>query len=366
MWNEVEQLLYEGVEQNLFSGCALCIRTVDEELYVGARGMEQRTPKQHRATIDSIWDIASITKVLCTAHLFLNAASKGHILPSTDLRHYFPDAAPDIKIEHILSHSAGYPAWRPFYSAYIKDLSQWSSGIHKKDIFRRALATSIEAMPLAQHRYSDIGFIILSAVLEKHYGQPLQQVWEEQLPVEATHGLSWGATHAAATEDCPVRKNVVVGSVHDLNAASMGGVSGHAGLFGDVRSVAAASNWPLRVMHNQIGDLDKSLIEHFWKYRGAGSHCLGWDTPSLVGSSASELWPSYAVGHLGFTGCSVWLAIKEGLTVCFLSNRVHPLIEGGAVPFAPPHPRLLAYKKFRPELHRRIWKTLEKYGILSE
>lgn len=364
MWNNVEQLLYEGVEQNLFSGCALCIRSVDEEIYVGARGMEQRTPEQHRATIDTVWDIASITKVLCTAHLYLHAASQQHILPSTDLSHYFPKASPDIKIEHLLSHSAGYPAWRPFYSAYLKDIPSWPNTTHKNDIFRRALSTTIEAMPLAQHRYSDIGFIILSAVLEKHYGQPLNEIWEEQLPVEATHGLSWGAKKAAATEDCPVRKKVIVGSVHDLNAASMGGVSGHAGLFGDVRSVAAASNWPMRVMHNQIDDLNRATIEHFWKYRGAGSHCLGWDTPSLIGSSASELWPQNAVGHLGFTGCSLWMAIEEGITVCFLSNRVHPHIEGGAVPYAPPHPRLLAFKKFRPELHRRIWTTLKNNGRL--
>ena len=113
MWSDVEQLLYEGVENNLFSGCALCVRTVNEELYVGARGMEQRTPNQLRATIDSVWDIASITKVLCTAHLYLNAASKGHILPSAEVRRYFPNSSPDIKIEHLLSHSAGYPAWRP-------------------------------------------------------------------------------------------------------------------------------------------------------------------------------------------------------------------------------------------------------------
>ena len=364
MWNEVEQLLYDGVENNLFAGCALCIRNVDEEIYVAARGMEQRRPEQIRATTETIWDIASITKVLCTAHVYLQAASQKEILPETALQYYFPEAPPDIKIEHILSHSAGFPAWRPFYSAYLKSISEWKTGIHKTDIFRRAIATNIEAMPLAQHTYSDVGFIILAALLERHYAAPLDTIWANELPVEATHGLLWGSTLAAATEDCPIRKRVVVGEVHDLNAASMGGVSGHAGLFGDVRSVAAAANWPLRSFHGQITDLNKETISHFWRYRGAGSHCLGWDTPSAMGSSASEMWPSFAVGHLGFTGCSVWIAIEEGITVTFLSNRVHPIIEGGAVPYAPPHPRYVAFKQFRPELHRRIWTALRKQGIL--
>ena len=364
MWNSVEQLLYEAVEQKLFSGCAICIRTLDEELFVAARGMAQRTPVKKRATIETIWDVASITKILCTTHLFLHASSKNHIDTKTSLQSYFPEASPDIKLEHLLSHSAGYPAWRPFYSAYIKTISNWNSGENKSDVFRKALTTSVEAMPLTQHRYSDIGFIILAAVLEKHYGASLETIWMDQLPVEATHGLMWGSDNAAATENCPIRRKVMVGEVHDLNAACMGGVSSHAGLFGDVRSVAAAATWPLRSFHDKISDIKKEDLSYFWNYRGAGTHCLGWDTPSAEGSSASELWPKFSVGHLGFTGCSVWMAIKEGITVCFLSNRIHPLVEGGATPYAPPHPRLLAFKKFRPELHRRIWRILVQQGFV--
>jgi len=200
--------------------------------------------------------------------------------------------------------------------------------------------------------------------LEKHYSAPLEQIWKEELPVEATHGLMWGATEAAATEDCPIRKRMVVGEVHDLNAASMGGVSGHAGLFGDVRSVAAAATWPLRAYHGEIKDLSKDHISDFWKYRGAGTHCLGWDTPSVHGSSASDLWPKYGVGHLGFTGCSLWIAIEEKICVTFLSNRVHPLVEGGSTPFAPLHPRYKAFKEFRPKLHHHIWTALQKQGYV--
>ena len=244
MWSAVEDLLYEGVEANLFSGCALCVRNLDEELFVAARGLQERVPQQKIATIETVWDIASITKVLCTAHLYLKATADGRLHPETLLQDYFPQAPPDIHLEHLLSHSSGYPAWRPFYAAYLKNIPDWPSGINRPAIYQRALNAKIEAMPMTQHRYSDIGFILLGAVLEAEYQCPLDELWATLLPLEATRGLSWGAIEAAATEDCPIRKKVISGEVHDLNAASLGGISGHAGLFGDVCSVAAAAAWP--------------------------------------------------------------------------------------------------------------------------
>ena len=132
MWTSVEDLLYEAVEDNLFSGCAICVRNLDTELFVAARGMQERRPKQKAAHIDSVWDIASITKVLCTAHLYLKATAMGRLNPDMFLQHFFPDAPIDIQLGHLLSHSSGYPAWRPFYAAYTKSLQTWEQQEHKK------------------------------------------------------------------------------------------------------------------------------------------------------------------------------------------------------------------------------------------
>jgi CubicO group peptidase (beta-lactamase class C family) len=175
----------------------------------------------------------------------------------------------------------------------------------------------------------------------------------------AKTGLYWGHPHAAATEDCPVRRRVVVGEVHDLHAAVLGGKAPHAGLFGSVSALTNVAHWSVNAYHGRSNDIDAETIRNFWAYRGVGSQCLGWDTPSPQGSSASSLWPKNGVGHLGFTGTSLWIAPDQELIVGFASNRVHPIVEGGALPGVPASPRFKAFQQFRPQLHQAILETLE-------
>lgn len=354
MWSPIEDLLTEAKTNKLFSGCALSIRTLDEELFVTSTGLSELRPNRRIATSDTIWDLASLTKVLCTSHLLLRWAASGKIHVNMPISDVLPEVPKEITIADCLSHSSGYGAWRPFYASHTRKLERWKKGDCRDEILQTVIKSRPESMPMIQHKYSDIGFLILCAFIERMSGLRIDKVWRRDLPVTATRGLYWGNAQAAATEDCPVRNRVVVGEVHDLNAAAMGGVSTHAGLFGSVRSVANAAIWPLRAWYNQDPTIPKTLVEEFWTYRGAGTHCLGWDTPSPLHSSASELWPKDGIGHLGFTGCSFWLSPSLKLAVCFLSNRVHPIVEGGSIPNAPQHPRLKAFKQMRQELHRRI------------
>ena len=190
------------------------------------------------------------------------------------------------------------------------------------------------------------------------------QLWNEYLPARAKTGLSWGCESemTAATENCPVRQRVVVGEVHDLNAAAMGGISTHAGLFGTADDACRAALWPIANLYGSSGDLRSDTIKAFWKTDIPGRHCLGWDTPSPKGSSASSYWPVSGRGHLGFTGCSIWLAPSHRIAVTFCSNRIHPIVEGGAKPSTIKHPRLLAFKAFRPKLHHLVLKSLNRIG----
>jgi serine-type D-Ala-D-Ala carboxypeptidase len=363
MWSDISKMLRgatEGTqEERLFSGCALCVRTLDEEIFVTAQGMAERAPAPRMATVNTVWDLASLTKVLCTAPLILKWYAQGKISPDLEIASVLPHAPRGITVAHCLSHSSGYPAWRPFYAAHIEDLLEWDTGICRKDILHRAVSSKAESQPMVQHKYSDIGFLALCAVIEEMSGLPLDEVWRNTLPTAATRGLTWGHPTAAATEQCPVRQHMVTGEVHDLNAAAMGNVSSHAGLFGDVRSVAEAACWPLAGWHGRHPDLPAAAVHHFWTTRGAGTHCLGWDTPSPLGSSASDLWPRDGVGHLGFTGCSIWIAPSQKLVAVFLSNRIHPIVEGGSIPNAPIHPRYRAFKAFRPMLHRKIFQAIQ-------
>ena len=155
-----------------------------------------------------------------------------------------------------------------------------------------------------------------------------------------------------------MRGRVVVGEVHDLNAAVLGGLSGHAGLFGSAREVAAAAAWQLRAYHGAEEGLRTETVRAYWTAKGPGSHHLGWDGVSPGASSAGPRWPADGVGHTGFTGCSLWVAPERRIVVAFLTNRVHPLVEGGSVPSAPVSPRYQAFKDLRPELHTRILTAL--------
>lgn len=358
-WTEVNTLIRTALNDKLFPGAALHVTRKEAVLRDSVHGYAQIEPKQQMATIETYWDLASLTKILCTAPIFLKLALDGTLPPTTQISSILNDFPSNITVEDCLSHSSGLPSWRPLYAATIRQRELWGTVELRQKILSLACQTPLETMPQTAHRYSDIGFLVLCATLEQLFGMRIDDIWKTVLPEEARSGLTWNPPkeRTAATERCPVRGQVVIGEVHDLNAAALGGPSSHAGLFGTAKSVAEAAQWPLR-LRSSNNKPEQLFSEKFLTQHGAGSHVLGWDTPSPQGSSASELWPTDGVGHLGFTGCSVWIAPADEITVVFLSNRVHPEIPGGAVPSSAQHPRSKAFKAFRPKLHRAIWQAL--------
>jgi CubicO group peptidase (beta-lactamase class C family) len=148
----------------------------------------------------------------------------------------------------------------------------------------------------------------------------------------------------AATERCPWRGRVLIGEVHDENAYAMGGVSGQAGLFGTIADVAAVAEAWLGSYLAGEGFFDPRLVRLFWtKSEVPGStRALGFDTPSPHASQAGGRFGPRTVGHLGFTGTSVWIDPDRELIVVLLTNRVHPTRANEAI------------KTFRPLLHERV------------
>ena len=355
-WTEVNHLLESGMEDGLFPGAALHVTQGNTVLRDSAHGFAELEPKRRVANVDTIWDLASLTKILCTAPLFLKLAIDQKLFPDTQINTILDDFPSNITIGDCLSHSSGLPSWRPLYAATIRQRDLWGSSELRARILNMACQTPLETMPQAAHSYSDIGFLILCATLERFFNARIDQIWEQMLPSQARSSLTWfpQKENVAATERCPVRGKVVVGDVHDLNAAALGGPSTHAGLFGTAKAAAQAALWPMSLL-NSSKEHEREMILKFWTQHGAGSHVLGWDTPSPQGSSASNLWPSDGVGHLGFTGCSIWIAPTEQISVVFLSNRVHPEIPGGAVPSSAQHPKSKAFRAFRPKLHKAIY-----------
>jgi CubicO group peptidase (beta-lactamase class C family) len=206
-----------------------------------------------------------------------------------------------------------------------------------------ALTTPLDTAPGARYVYSDLGAIALTAVVKHQVGGPIDQFLERAvfLPLEMrdTRFLppdGW-RHRIAPTERDPWRGRVLRGEVHDENAARLGGVSGHAGLFSTGPDLARFAFWLLDAYHGRRGAAAPAvpwpLVRHFVHRYGeplGSSRALGWDTPA-EGSSAGRCLSPSAFGHTGFTGTSMWIDPERELVVILLTNRVHPTRENNAI-----------------------------------
>ncbi|HNC95897.1 MAG TPA: serine hydrolase domain-containing protein [Myxococcota bacterium] len=359
MLERAQELLDRAVQEDCIPCYALLLRGPDDvrgRIYGGHASLR---PRPRRVFAETPWDLASLTKVLCTASLMMSLHEK-RILPlETPLRHWITGVPETLTAAHCLSHSSGLPPWRPLY-ADVLDAAVGSAHV-REAILQAAAQTPPMAEPGQRYAYSDLGILVLTAAIEAAGGDRIDRLWERHVRGPTGVDLRWGWPGAAATEDCPVRAAVQEGQVHDLNAWAMGGISGHAGLFGPVDAPGElAAEW-LRCRQGRPGLWKPQTLQRFWSEGGAGSHRLGWDRPTPPHSSAGPLWPADGVGHLGFTGCSIWIAPRQGWIVVLLSNRVHPVVEGGSVP-GQDGPRTRAFRALRPAVHQAIVESLTAAG----
>jgi len=319
-------------------------------------GQAEIRPRVREVTQNTAWDLASLTKVLATTPIAMAMVAAGDLDLDAPIQGILSGAPSGITAAHLLAHTSGLPAWKAMIESVSAEEAQTEGG--RKTISRLAMQAPLVGSPGSTYVYSDLGFITLCALLETIGGARLDALFERFVSKPSGVDLRWGWPDAAATEDCPHRKKVIVGEVHDLNAWLMGGVSAHAGLFGSATAVADMAAWQLRAFRGEDREgLSPGVVQQFFSAQSVGSHHLGWDGVS-EGGSAGAMWPKDGVGHLAFTGCSLWLAPRQDIVVAFCSNRVHPQIEGGAVPNAPIHPRYAAFKALRPVLHSVIVETL--------
>lgn len=352
MWADVHAVLQDGVAQGLFPGCALCVRTTEQVLFSEAVGNAQQTPATRAASTQTPWDLASITKILGATPIAMRLVASGRLSLDAPLRDILPDAPAGVTAAHCLSHTSGLPPWRPIFEV-LTDQGAWGSPEVREQALQLAYTTPVAAPPGQRYAYSDLGMMLLCAAMERLSGLRVDALWRQEVGPWCP-GLGWGHPDAAATEDCPVRGRVLVGEVHDLNTAVLGGASTHAGLFGAASAAAGAAAWQLRAWRGASDEgLEPEVVRHFWAYQAAGSHHLGWDGVTPGASTAGGRWPLDGVGHTGFTGGVLWVAPQQGVVAAFCSNRVHPEVEGGAVPGAT-GPRTVAFRAFRPRLFTAI------------
>jgi CubicO group peptidase (beta-lactamase class C family) len=213
--------------------------------------------------------------------------------------------------------------------------------------------------------YSDLGFILLGWLLERTGGLRLDVQADrgivEPLALSSTTFVNLADSEArarllanrtvAATQQCPERNRVVLGEVDDLNAYAMGGIAGHAGLFSTAQDLGAIAAGLCAAWKGSAGAtlVERDVIRRFWAPAGVPGSTwrLGWDGPAPGESQAGARLSRNAVGHLAFTGCSLWIDPERELWIVLLSNRVHPQV-----------PIDDRFRRFRPAVHDAVMEAL--------
>jgi CubicO group peptidase (beta-lactamase class C family) len=292
--------------------------------FAGQHADETNAPQVHA---QSIFDLASLSKIMCTAPLVAQAVADG-MLHFTDTPF---EQWPGVQIKHLLAHNAGLPAWKPFYQRLNPEDTGLASG--KAGLIREVLNTATIAACEQETVYSDLGFIALGHLLETTYQQDLDVLYRDWLfkhiPdsqssfVSLAHmGFHPFLNRVLPTEECIWRGRRMHGQVHDDNSFCMGGVSGHAGLFGRLEDVVLYGQWLYETLNSKtaLGEVLQTMGQI------TGQRALAFDVPTQGGSTGEAL-SEQAIGHLGFTGTSFWLdrgddSHPEALYI-LLTNRVY-------------------------------------------
>ncbi len=305
---------------------------------VEARGSTRRLPPGSGApiTADTVFDVASLTKPTATVATAMKLVAVGALRLDAQVRTYIPEltgaGTEAIEVRHLLTHSSGFPAHLELYKRILAGENMGAA--HPRDAMLRMVCdTALVYAPGSQSIYSDLGFMLLGACVERAGGDRLDHLAAahvfDALGMTATRFVDLDAsdrpTGAAATEDCPYR-GVVQGEVHDQNAHAAGGIMGHAGLFSTAPDLGRFA----MAMIDASGGFDRGTIDAFFAPSGVPGSTWrhGWDTPDPKPgvSHAGDRWSRDGMGHLGFTGCAIWLDPARRRYVVLLSNFIHPTV----------------------------------------
>ena len=306
-------------------------------------------------TPETIYDLASLTKVLVTTPLAMRLYEHGQLDLEAPVQAYVPEFSGGEKgsvlVADLLAHCGGLRWWRDLFRAF----EGRSAAESKRGYIDSICELPLDYPPRSRSVYSDLGFMLLGEILERLTRRPLDRVAREEIfaPL-GMHAVAYNPPQAwlpriAPTENDPWRGGVLKGTVHDENAFGLGGIAPHAGLFSSARAIV-----PFARMFLNAGALNgervfaPDTVRRFTARAhlvANSSRALGWDTPTAQSSCGSAL-SAAAHGHTGFTGTSLWIDPQRDFFVALLTNRVHPTRD---------NPKLAA---LRPRFHEVLAKGL--------
>jgi CubicO group peptidase (beta-lactamase class C family) len=343
------KLLQQAIAQQAFPAASVAVTHQGKLVALKAIGRFKYDPQSPEVTSDSIFDLASVSKVVATTSVAMILYQRGLLDLEMPVVSVLPEFAGqderrrEVTLRMLLAHSSGLPA----YEKLFRDAST------KNQLLHAAFATPLAADPGTQATYSDIGFIILGIALERIADESLDRFCQREVfgPLGMAHTTfnppaAWRPSIPPTVDDESFRHRIIQGEVQDENASVLCGVAGHAGVFSPAHDVAIFANAMLNEGQPILHSETLSIFTRRESSPVGTSRALGWDTPSSPSQSGKYFSP-HSFGHLGYTGTSLWIDAERQLSVTFLTNRTWPDAGNKAI------------KEIRPRFHDVIVEALE-------
>lgn len=331
--SRIDSLMRAAIADRAFPGAAVAIGRPNVQVKLEGYGYFTYDSEQ-RITPQSIFDLASLTKVISTTTAVMQLYEAGRISLDDRVADYLPrfgqHGKGDITVRNLMTHTSGLIPFRPFHTQGVTS---------RQGIIDAIFAEELVYEPGAEMKYSDFNMILMALIIEKITGQSFASYASEHIfrPLGMTRtgfrraGAGSDRTIVPTEIDQIFRKKLIQGEVHDETAFILGGTAGHAGLFSTAEDLSRFAFMLVnKGMHEGVQFLKPETIELFTTPVDPTRHtrALGWDTKSPQGySSAGQRFSLRSFGHTGFTGTSIWIDPEAELFVILLTNRVYPTRE---------------------------------------
>jgi uncharacterized protein YbbC (DUF1343 family)/CubicO group peptidase (beta-lactamase class C family) len=320
----VDAVIAQAIHDGNIPGAVLVVGHNGKVIYRKAYGNRALEPRREPMTLETIFDLASLTKVVATTTAVMKLVEQGKVRLNDPVAKYLPEFAQngkeDISVRQLLTH----------YSGLAPDLDLKTAWEGKEKAYQMAFAETPEAPPGSRFSYSDVNFIVLGALVERVSGETLDKYCERYIfaPLKMMHTrftppAAWRPKIAPTQYD--ENEHMLRGAVHDPTARRMGGVAGHAGLFSTADDLATFSQ---ALLNGGGGVLSAPSVEKMTRPEQPPSapvlRGFGWDIDSPFSSNRGDLLPVGSYGHTGFTGTSMWIDPTTQTYIILLTNAVHP------------------------------------------
>ncbi len=321
---QIDAVVKEGNEQGRLPGAVVLVVHQGKVAFRKAYGLRSKQPTEVRMTVDTVFDLASLTKPLATATSIMLLIEQGKLRLTDRVSRHWPEFGQNgkdkITLEQLLLHTSGLIADNP--------VGDYKDG--RKTALERICRLQPVTEPGAKFRYSDVNFIILGELVERVSGMTLDAFARKHLfePL-GLRDTTFKPGKELVERAAPTEKrgdHWMRGEVHDPRAYLLGGVAGHAGLFSTADDLAVFAQMILNGGYAGKRILKPETVQLMTTPRPVpgGQRALGWDVRTAFSSNRGEGFSAKSFGHTGFTGTSIWIDPSSQTAVLFLSNRVHP------------------------------------------